>query len=179
MPSWDRQPGESEVAYEAFKAFLMLEGKRSVREAGRRLSKTQGTLHKWYTKFHWRDRVRDYDNNKEKELLKADIESEKKRRRQLIEQKHKIGAHVQNLAIKALTKLTERLEQDECFVLFSNAIIGLMELGFKLQEADYPNHVEEQSGRKGIFALAESIKSLAEKTVERHDRGQQNKREAE
>jgi hypothetical protein len=169
MPSWDRQPGESEVAYEAFKTFLALEGKRSIRKASKRLTKNHVTLGRWASRYHWLDRARDYDNDREKRILATEIAEEKKRRRQVITQKHKIGPHLENMAIRAIAKLTNRLEEDEDFLLFPNAIIQLLELGFALQETDYPEHVKEESGSKGIFALAESINALAQKTIEQHE----------
>jgi hypothetical protein len=73
------------------------------------------------------------------------------------------------MAIQAIAKLTSRLKEDEDFLLFPNAIIQLLELGFALQETDYPEHVKEESGNRGIFALAESINALAQKTIEQHE----------
>jgi hypothetical protein len=170
MPSWDRRQGESEIAYEAFKTFLALEGRRSFREVGRKLAKSSTLINRWARQYHWLARTHDYDSNKEKLLLKTEIAEEKKRRRQVITQKHKIGLHLESLAIKALAKLAGRLDEDEDMILFPNAIIQLLELGYALQEADYPEHVREQSGQKGISALAESIRALACKTIEDNDR---------
>jgi transposase len=52
MASWDRLPDESEIAYEAFKVFLDIDGKRSTHEAAKRHSKSQSTIKRWYAKFH-------------------------------------------------------------------------------------------------------------------------------
>jgi transposase len=167
MPSWDRQPKESEVAYEAFKTYLSLEGKRSYRLVAKKLSKSSTIIKRWASRWCWQGRTLDYDNNREKKLLATELAEEKKRCRKVIAQKHKIGSHLENYALKMLGKLIEQLE-DGAIILNPGMLCTVLEMCFKLQEAEYPDLVDEQSGRKGIFALAESIKALAEKTVEQH-----------
>jgi hypothetical protein len=169
MPSWDRQHGESEIAYEAFKTFLALEGKRSIRNASKVLSKTHGTLNRWAKQNHWYDRARDYDNNREKIILSTELAEEKKRLRKVISKRHEFGAYIESFAIKTLSRLNERLDDDPDFLVYPKDMLAILLAGLELQEAEYPEYANEQTARKGIQALAESIGVLADKTIARHE----------
>ncbi|MDR1021040.1 MAG: hypothetical protein LBL73_09805 [Synergistaceae bacterium] len=168
MPSWDRQTGESEVAYEAFRAFLALEGKRSFRLVGKRLAKSSTIINKWAKLNRWLDRALDYDSNKEKLLLKTEIEEEKKRRRKITAREHETGAYIEGTIRKALTRLNARLDNDPKFLIPPKDIVAMANLGFELQKTEFREHADERTGRKGMLALAESINALAERTLERH-----------
>jgi hypothetical protein len=65
--------------------------------------------------------------------------------------------------------LNEKLDDDPDFLITPRDLTALLSLGFELQEAEYPEYANEQSGRKGILALAESIKALADRTIARHE----------
>jgi hypothetical protein len=166
MSTWDRLPKESETAYEAFKVFLNLDDKRSIRAAAKKLTKSHGTLHRWYLKFHWKDRARDFDNNKERAILAAAIALEKKRLREVISKKHEFGYNLESLAGKSIARLNVKLDNDPDFLVSPKDLTTLLALGFELQEAKYP---ESENERNGIQALAESIKALADRTITQYE----------
>jgi hypothetical protein len=175
MSSWDRQPGESEIAYAAFKAYLALDGKRSGHEVARRLSKRPSLINRWAKFKRWNDRARDYDSNREKELLATEITEEKKRLREVTSHEHKIGSYFEGIIRKALSRLNERFESDPEFLMSPKDIAAMAALGFELQKTEFQDHADEKSGRRGISALAESINALAQKTLEEHEPKQRKK----
>jgi hypothetical protein len=62
LSPWHRQPDEVETAYEAFTAYLGIEGNRTVKEAARRTGKDYSMCYGWSVKFDWKNRARAYDN---------------------------------------------------------------------------------------------------------------------
>lgn len=54
---WERQEGESAKAYAAFNIYLSLGDKRTIREVGRQLSKSEALLSRWSTKYKWPLRI--------------------------------------------------------------------------------------------------------------------------
>lgn len=59
---WDRQPGETSKAYEAFVTYRDLGGKRTLREVGEILGKSEQVLSVWSTKNHWVSRSSAWDS---------------------------------------------------------------------------------------------------------------------
>ncbi|MDR0760699.1 MAG: hypothetical protein LBF74_11435 [Treponema sp.] len=71
--SWERLPGESGLAYAAFRAFRDLGFERNIRKAVEAAEKDEGKRDKryrvwrnWSTQFRWRERAADYDRYMEK-----------------------------------------------------------------------------------------------------------------
>jgi len=63
---WDRQPGEGEKAWEAFRVYRDMEGRRSARGASEILrgdDATYGGMGNWSVKWHWLARVNAYDRH--------------------------------------------------------------------------------------------------------------------
>jgi hypothetical protein len=55
---FDQMPGEGHKAFAAFKAFLSLGDKRSVRATARKLSKNSTTIKQWSARWQWQERLR-------------------------------------------------------------------------------------------------------------------------
>ena len=64
---WERQPGESEQAFEAFRIYRDLGMKRSNAEVCKQLSKSRQLISRWKSNYNWDERVRAYDNDLEKQ----------------------------------------------------------------------------------------------------------------
>jgi hypothetical protein len=60
--SWERQPGESDEAYEAFRTYLNLGANRSVAKVGQKCSKSKSLMDRWSAQWNWVERVRAHDN---------------------------------------------------------------------------------------------------------------------
>lgn len=57
-----RLPGETAVAYEAFRTYLELGPKRSTAAAARALGKSKTLTDRWCARWHWVDRVREVES---------------------------------------------------------------------------------------------------------------------
>ena len=70
---WERQPGESAQAFEAFKIYRDLGLKRSNQEVCKQLSKSRQLISRWKATWNWDERVRAYDNALEREAHKEAV----------------------------------------------------------------------------------------------------------
>lgn len=81
---WERQPGESAKAFEAFAAYRDMGVNRSIRKAAQSLNKAVTTLAEWSTKHEWVKRCAAWDAEQDRitrnELL-ADMAATRKRQR--------------------------------------------------------------------------------------------------
>ena len=98
---WERQPGESEQAFEAFKIYRDLGVRRSNAEACKQLSKSRQLISRWKSKYEWDDRVRAYDNDLEKQQHAEAVKNLKDMTGRHI----KIAMSLQRKALEALDKL--------------------------------------------------------------------------
>jgi hypothetical protein len=78
---WDRLDGESDKAFAAFCVYRDLGAERSVDAAYQKHSKTTSKTRpphwlKWSAKYHWVDRVKAWDDHKDKEVQAALIVNE-------------------------------------------------------------------------------------------------------
>jgi hypothetical protein len=55
--AFEQQPKESAKAFAAFSLYLSLGAKRSTREVGKQLGKSEGLIERWAAKFDWTSRV--------------------------------------------------------------------------------------------------------------------------
>jgi CRP-like cAMP-binding protein len=58
---WDRQPRETEPAYEAFLAYRDLGSGRSLAKVGAGLGKSEALMERWSSRWGWVERARAYD----------------------------------------------------------------------------------------------------------------------
>lgn len=98
---WERQPGESEQAFEAFKIYRDLGVKRSNAEVCKQLSKSRQLISRWKSKYEWDERVRAYDNDLEKQQHAEAVKNLKDMTGRHI----KIAMSLQRKALEALDKL--------------------------------------------------------------------------
>lgn len=99
--SWERQPGESAKAFEAFELYCQLGEERSVRKVAQRLDKSRTQIGEWSSKWNWVDRARDYDNELKRQKLRAEKEAYRK-----MKQRHiGMAIQLQQKAFDALKKL--------------------------------------------------------------------------
>ena len=60
---WERQPGESAQAYEAFAIYRDMGSNRSLRVVAEQLSKSDTLIKRWSREKKWGERCRAYDNH--------------------------------------------------------------------------------------------------------------------
>lgn len=98
---WERQPGESVQAFEAFKVYRDLGLKRSNQEVCKQLSKSRQLISRWKAAWNWDERVRAYDNALEREAHKEAIKNLK----DMTSRHIRISVQLQNKALEALQKM--------------------------------------------------------------------------
>ncbi len=101
--AWERQPGESTKAYNAFCAYRDLGPERSLEKAGRTLDKprTKQYLGEWSVKYNWVKRSAAYDDYIEKEKrAKREAEIQK-----MVKKHARIATKLQKKALDRLKKL--------------------------------------------------------------------------
>lgn len=136
---WERQPGESELAWKAFTTYLHLE-KRTVHEVCELLSKTRQQITRWKTKWFWEERVRAYDNELEHEAFDAAIKERKEMNRRHIN----LAMHLQKAVVDALQSKDFSQMSDKDIVSFVRMATEL-ERGARIDDLSlYPREVEEE-----------------------------------
>lgn len=98
---WERQPGESVQAFEAFKVYRDLGLKRSNQEVCKQLSKSRQLISRWKAAWNWDERVRAYDNALEREAHKEAVKNLK----DMTSRHIRISVQLQNKALEALQKM--------------------------------------------------------------------------
>lgn len=99
LDPWDRQPGETSKAYEAFRAYLELGPTRTIDRAAEGLDKTRHILRKWSASHGWVPRSRAWDSIPVKAAAEATAEVHARMARRIAEQHDRVA-----------TKLLDRLE---------------------------------------------------------------------
>lgn len=98
---WERQPKESEAAWEAFLTFRDMELPRKVLAVAEKLSKSRQLITRWKAQWYWDERVTAYDNEVQKESLARAV----KERSKMNERHANLAMRLQKAALEALEKL--------------------------------------------------------------------------
>lgn len=99
--AWERQPGESSKAYEAFSIYYKETGRRSLRNVAATLGKSETLISRWSGRWNWVERAAAYDNALAREDFKNAMEEVKR----MNAQQARIGVAIQEKAIRALQKM--------------------------------------------------------------------------
>lgn len=78
---YDRQPGESEQAFTAFRTYLDLGPKRSLAKVGHQLGKSKALMERWSSQWKWVKRVEAYTNHL---FRQADLEQQREVKRRIV-----------------------------------------------------------------------------------------------
>lgn len=100
--SWERLPGESAKAFEAFDLYCKLGEERSIRKVAQKLLKSQPLMSRWSSQWNWVSRARDYDN----ELKRKEVQEQKKAYKAMQQRQIAIAVKMQKTALEALKKLS-------------------------------------------------------------------------
>ena len=96
---WERQDGETEKAFSAFKAYLEMED-RNVTSLAKRLSKSRQLLVNWKQKYNWQERCIAWD----KSLQEIEYKTAVKERKKMAKRHIAIAMSMQAKAVEALKK---------------------------------------------------------------------------
>lgn len=98
--AWERQPGESEEAYEAFTDYYK-NPKRSQKKTAKAVGKSDALIYRWSVRWHWSERAREYDNALVREEYTATLDEIRK----MNKAQAAIGLLLQKKGQEALEKL--------------------------------------------------------------------------
>lgn len=98
--AWERQPGESEEAYEAFTDYYK-NPKRSQKKTAKAVEKSEALIYRWSVRWHWNERAREYDNALVREEYTATLDEIQK----MNKAQAAIGILLQKKGQEALEKL--------------------------------------------------------------------------
>lgn len=99
--AWERQKGESEKAFEAFKLYRDMGEERTISAVVKMLGKSRNLIDRWGKRWNWKERVRAYDNELEKQAKEKAVKDYKN----MTERHIKIAIQLQDKALKALKNL--------------------------------------------------------------------------
>ena len=100
MKIWERQEGETEKAYSAFKIYLQMP-ERSVQKVSDFTGKYPTLIRRWANKYDWKNRAAAYDSSIFDSVRKANINSLKVS----IKRKNDIASKLEEKALTALESL--------------------------------------------------------------------------
>lgn len=107
---WDRLPGESAKAYEAFCVYRDLGVDRSIRDAAQKLSKSVMVIARWSGQWDWVNRVREWDIHIEEEARKATEKAEINAIRAMNQRQLKTVQSMQDLYTVRIDKLIREVK---------------------------------------------------------------------
>lgn len=109
-PLWEMQPGESMIAYDAFRHYRDLGPSRTLRRSAEMVGKTEGHLSDWSSKWLWVERVRAYDARMDT-IFQAEVErSIREGAQNWIQRQHDIREQEWVMAMALREKVIEMLK---------------------------------------------------------------------
>lgn len=118
LKPWERQDGETEKAFSAFKAYLEMED-RNVTSLAKRLSKSRQLLVNWKQKYNWQERCIAWD----KSLQEIEYKTTVKERKKMAKRHIAIAMSMQAKAVEALKQIdVSKLTPGEIIRLFDTSV---------------------------------------------------------
>ena len=135
---WERLPDESTEAYEAFKVYRDMEGKRSQNRVGEKLGKSDTLMSRWSADYDWVKRAQAWDDEVEREASKN-----------LLKEIAKMRARQRKQALKMQLKGLDLLNGINVGDAKLSEIVSLMKLGMEQERicmGDVGEVIEERGG---------------------------------
>lgn len=103
LKPWDRQPGETRQAFEAFRIYRDQLSERSTVKVAKELGKSTALIHRWSSRWGWVMRAEAFDRHLDKKAQEKAL----KEYQQMVDRHTRIAMQIQEKAIRALANLTE------------------------------------------------------------------------
>lgn len=155
---WDRQPGESRQAFEAFNCYLMMGEERSLRAVAQQLGKSKTLMDRWSSKYKWVYRSDEYDNH----LYKQELKANRKALKDMRTRHTKTATLMQTKALEALSKLDTK-------EISAKDIVSMLSKAIELERMSRTESIENNpaiSEETGNISLADSITNAYKKRME-------------
>ena len=158
--TWERQPGESPQAYEAFVSYRDMGVERSVRAVGQRLDKSRTQIGKWSSAWKWVVRARTWDN-----------ELDRAARAKAVKKAGEMKDRHVNLAMQLQKKALEALEDVDMASPAARNLLMFIEKATTLERLNRLEQAGIAPDGKGAQTSADSgSRSLAEVIMEAYAR---------
>lgn len=135
IESWERQPGESAKAYEAFSIYRDMGMDRAMSKVSKQLGKSIALMERWSVKYKWRERCFKYDRDLERTAQKE----ARKEYSKMVTRHVRIGMKLQTAALSSLETLLESKA-----TLKPKDIKEFIELGTELERMNRVLSAEEE-----------------------------------
>jgi hypothetical protein len=110
---WERQPGESDHAWQAFVHYRDSGLERSLRKTSEALGKSKhGVLERWSVRWGWRIRVEAHDRERDRQRRDAATQAERDAVRDMVQRHTRIAETIQRAATVELARLVRQLGAD-------------------------------------------------------------------
>ena len=161
---WERQPGETEKAYEAFVAYRDLGAQRSVSAVSEKLSKSRQLISRWKAAYSWDERVLEYDNELQREAKRtASAELRKMNARQV-----KIAMQLQEAALQALARQNPSDMAPKDIIAYIKAATAIERAG-REAEVEVTSAEVQKTAAEGTSTLADAINEAWRKRKEQNE----------
>lgn len=152
---WERQPGESSQAYEAFAAYRDLGAERSITKVVQKLNKSRAIIGKWSSQWNWVDRARAWDN----EITKQGKAAAVKRVKEMTGRHINIAMQLQKKALEALAALDlEAMSPKDIKEFIKTA--SELERSSRLEEVAIDSTTEDSAPNKSGSNFVESLRKV-------------------
>ena len=135
---WERQPGETARAYEAFAVYRDLGPDRSINKTARALDKNRTTIGEWSAKYDWVKRTEAWDAEQDRIARQSQIDEIKKMRKR--------HADLATAMLVKATKALRSIPEDE---IKAGDVSRMVDIAAKLERisrGDVGEVVEERDG---------------------------------
>lgn len=148
MP-WERQPDETDKAFEAFCLYRDLGPERSQPKVVELYGKSKHTVEKWSIKFNWKQRTEAWDNEQDRIAREA-------AQREKIQEIAEMRSRHEKLSMLMLDKVEEALGQMNSADLKPADLSRMVEVASKLERlsrGDVGEVIESRDGGEAISAV--------------------------
>lgn len=129
---WERQPGETAKAFEAFCIYLNMGAERGLRKVGQELGKSRALIERWSATYKWVDRAAAYD---------SDVQ--KRARANTIKKARKMNDRHVNIALQMQEKALQALEQMDPAEIDPKNLIAMLREATRLERESRSAIIEE------------------------------------
>lgn len=164
--SFERLPGESKKAYEAFTLYRDMGYTRSIQKVAQKLTKSDALLRRWSSQYQWVERANAFDDEMDR---KARAEMEAKHKEMKLKEF--------NITYQLFEKLEQASEKMKPEAMTPNEIKGLFEIALKaarlgrgesteISEVTHSGEVNEKH-EYNIFQRVDQYSELYKKLAQR------------
>ena len=137
---WERQPGETTRAYEAFVMYRDMGADRSLRKVVQKLGKNFTTIGEWSGKYKWVDRVAAWEQEQDRVNRQAQLDEIKKMRKR--------HADLANAILIKAAKALQRIPDDDIKATDVSRMVDVASKLERISRGDVGEVIEERDGGK-------------------------------